>query len=1537
MNVWLKRLGWICLTPICLVLLLSILLYIPPIQDFAIREAAKFAANSTGMQFNIKKIRLSFPLDLTVKDVEILKTPTDTILDLESLTLRIQALPLLKKQVLIEGIDIRKALFNTDDLIDGVQVKGVLGNAYTHADKINLSDETARLNILRLANSTITVLINDTTSTPPDTTSAPIRWILNIEKIHLDQVALALQMPQDSLRLISYVTHAQLNNGTFDLGKEMYQADNLRFMHSLLGYDGDYNKPAEGLDFAHIYLSKLNASFDSIFYEGQRMRALIKDFAAQERSGLEVVALNGQLVSDEEKILLPKLLLQTPHSTAELEAEIPWSALDAESRSDLTASLKAEIGKKDLMIAAGSLPADLKRDFPDKSLRVHSEIMGNMSSLRMTRCDILLPDAFEAHLSGGMEAVLDEKHRTGGVELEATAGDLNFLLAVLPEYQRSFYNIPESMSLKGEASMNREGYHTEMSLREGHGAIHLSAEYKPKQESYFANIQIDSLEPIHFMPHDSLFWLAAEIHANGQGTDIFSSKTGAKLNGKIKDIRYGASSVSNISIKGLLADNKLNVNLKSLYPLAKMDLDLSASIRKNDVKAMFVADIDHMDLYGLHFINLPLSTSFQLFAEAESDLNEVNKLDVTLGNWDLATAKERFRPKTLTLHAHTDEDTTHVSFHAGDLGIVLTGNDCVHHISSKLMDVSNSITQQLKEDSTANLQVLRPLLPEMDLKVRAGQDNPIYNFLQAYYTDFKSLRFNAYISPESGVKMDAAIYDLARDTMLIDTIRAEIHQDSLGLLYNAEIIKKKYRKQAPFSAGIYGKLRQYTGNTSVYFKDGKGKTGVLLEVQAEKTPNGVQLRLLPEEPIIAFRPFKLNKDNFITVRSFYDMDADIRFTGPNNAYIWLHSQDEGDRYKEIHLELSQIDLDVITKAFTYLPPMRGIVNTAVKYAPTDSTFMVVADVNVDKFFYENERVGDLMFNAVYLPLEQENHQVDLHFFRDLEEISSASVFYQSGEKDSISGSLDFIQFPLNIADAFIPEDMAKMKGRLNGSLDLSGSSDRPMAEGSLKMDSGAVYVGALGSTFRFDNKDIKVKNNRILFDKYGIYAFNKNPFIIDGAIDFSNIDRMTANLTMKAQNLQLLNVKKTEQSLAYGKLFVNLNSTVKGLLSELVMRGDLQLLGNTNVSYVLKDSPLAVQDRMSGLVNFTSFADTVRRRMPKKPPLPVGGLDMLMTIRIDPAVQMNVDLGTDDSNKIKLEGGGDLSFQYTPQGDMFLNGRYTLSGGTIRYSIPVIPLKEFNIKEGSFVQWTGNPMDPTLNLKATERIRSSVTPMGQSSPRLVNFDVGIELTQKLENLGLQFTLEAPEDLAMQEELASKGIEEQSKLAVSMLVTGMYLGGSSNGKVNMNMGNALNSFLQSEINNIAGDALKTVDISFGMDTYDDAGKAGSSRTDYSFRFAKRFYNNRIRIILGGRISTGENINSSQTQTFIDNVSIEYRLDNSGSRYVKLFHNKNYESLLEGEIMETGAGIVLRKKMMKLRELFNFKKPKVKPVQEEDEEK
>ena len=68
--------------------------------------------------------------------------------------------------------------------------------------------------------------------------------------------------------------------------------------------------------------------------------------------------------------------------------------------------------------------------------------------------------------------------------------------------------------------------------------------------------------------------------------------------------------------------------------------------------------------------------------------------------------------------------------------------------------------------------------------------------------------------------------------------------------------------------------------------------------------------------------------------------------------------------------------------------------------------------------------------------------------------------------------------------------------------------------------------------------------------------------------------------------------------------------------------------------------------------------------------------------------------------------GPDLRMLYNSDG-IRLTGRYTLTSGEMKYSLPVIPLKTFTIQDGSYVEFTGDPMNPTLNITATERNPSS--------------------------------------------------------------------------------------------------------------------------------------------------------------------------------------------------------------------------------------
>ena len=67
-----------------------VLLYVPPVQNLLRREVTAYASKATGMQIQVERIDLRFPLNLLVRGVEVIQQP-DTLLSLESLNVRVQA------------------------------------------------------------------------------------------------------------------------------------------------------------------------------------------------------------------------------------------------------------------------------------------------------------------------------------------------------------------------------------------------------------------------------------------------------------------------------------------------------------------------------------------------------------------------------------------------------------------------------------------------------------------------------------------------------------------------------------------------------------------------------------------------------------------------------------------------------------------------------------------------------------------------------------------------------------------------------------------------------------------------------------------------------------------------------------------------------------------------------------------------------------------------------------------------------------------------------------------------------------------------------------------------------------------------------------------------------------------------------------------------------------------------------------------------------------------------------------------------------
>lgn len=97
-------------------------------------------------------------------------------------------------------------------------------------------------------------------------------------------------------------------------------------------------------------------------------------------------------------------------------------------------------------------------------------------------------------------------------------------------------------------------------------------------------------------------------------------------------------------------------------------------------------------------------------------------------------------------------------------------------------------------------------------------------------------------------------------------------------------------------------------------------------------------------------------------------------------------------------------------------------------------------------------------------------------------------------------------------------------------------------------------------------------------------------------------------------------------------------------------------------------------------------------------------------------------------------------------------------------------------------------------------------------------------------------------------------EQRASQAMSLLVYNTYTGPSAS-QGDLFSGNPLNQFLQNELNKWSRNNLKNVDLSFGINSKGEAD--GTTRTDYSYQLSKKFFNDRIRIVVGGSYSPDDN--------------------------------------------------------------------------------
>ena len=907
-----------------------------------------------------------------------------------------------------------------------------------------------------------------------------------------------------------------------------------------------------------------------------------------------------------------------------------------------------------------------------------------------------------------------------------------------------------------------------------------------------------------------------------------------------------------------------------------------------------------------------------------SDLDQFYDFEGRTMDFVLQLDNGVLRPQETVVRALSTDSLLRASVESGDLSLAFASKNGLKEFQRRLKDLSQVVSTALR-DTTARPDMSRWIehYPDADLQIDMGRNNPLRYYLDAKRIGAREIHLGLKVDPTEGLRGEGMMQYFQTDTFRVDNIDLILRQDSAFVYGMLTAHKERFRNQLPFNAVLSFSSNIRRSEVALDWQDHEDRHFLTLGAELYNKPSGELIFGFTPTPIVlAYNTFVPKAENyFIIPPNKGKIRADIDLRSEDGAVISLKDL-PGEGRQELQGVIRDLKLSAL-EGIPVIPHLEGVLSADVRHiTPDGGQPSITARASLRDFIYEDKRVGDLALRGSAEPDKRGQMiraEADLG---ERERVVDLLAFLPKGSDDK-RFDLRIDHLPLEMLNPFLPDQYAEAHGELSGEVanylttgDIRTSRALPY-RGEIAFHQGEVYVPALNETYRVEDQRLPIVDGKLLFRRFALGA-NGGQLIVNGKVGLA--DAFPLDLNIIGSNLRLLDSEETSSTMLYGRINADTRLHVSGHPSDLTARGKISILGNTNFTYRTPKSQLSGRSGYKDLVTFTDFSDTLFvAQTSRLDSISQSGMTLAVDLHVDPAARFTAILSPEEQTKVSVVGGGDLNLDMSPYGPLRLTGTYDIRDGEVVMEIPPV-VRTFTIDDNSRLTWSGDLTKPAIDFRATAKVSSRVSLQGEEA-RPVDFNVSIIAENTLNDLGLRFETTAPKDFALRNRLATLSEEEQTRQSIILLTTGYFFGSNigspGNGNSNAMVNNALAGLFTSQVNSFLGESLHA-DINFGI-TNDQT--AAGERTDYTYSVAKRFFNDRIRVVVGGRVMTGAAA-AGMEQSFIDNVSMEYRLDQAGTHYLRLFHNKNYENFLEGEVIETGVGYVLRRRLDSLRDLFRF---------------
>ncbi|OYU80683.1 MAG: hypothetical protein CFE23_08145 [Flavobacterium sp. BFFFF1] len=1350
----------------------------------------------------------------------------------------------------------------------------------------------------------------------------------------------------DSTPEIKTAPEAVRNDWVVTVNKTVFNDVNFRF-------DDENAVPtAKGMDYKHMDITRFNLKANQLNYSKNGISGSLTSFSAKEKSGINIESLKTDFAYSDNGASLKNLYLKTPRTLIQDQIAVAYPSLNAIKENPASVSVNASlknttVAVEDILLFVPTLENTAPFKGNTKAvIAIDGKVNGQLADLHIPNLEISGIGTTRLAASGNIKGLPNIKTAYFDLKIrnfKTTARDIQSFIPAntLP----ANLQLPSQLSLKGQFKGAVNNFNTDVALNSSFGNAKISGRFDQRfknREQYDGIVALDNFNVGRLLKNDSLGKISLRAKVKGIGLNPKTANATADIN--LIKARFNGYDYKNLTVKGNIKKGRFDADAAMNDPNLAFDLvsEGDFSGKYPAVKMRLNLDIADLSKLNLHAGVMKLRGKVDAdIATADADFLNGK---ISAYHFAIANEKEQFQLDSVNVVAVSTAAKNTLQLRSQFLKADIDGKYQLTKIGAAL---SNSIAKYYDTNPSVRKTVTGP--QQFSFKVNVIND-PVIMKLVPQITRIEPISITGrYNSVNDTIAVNASIPRLVYGANTISNAVIDIKKEDNALVYSAIIDEvQSDQLRLPYT-NISGRIENNLLTYRLQLKDAKNKDHYIVAGTLKAIDGDTELHLIPENLLLNYDPWLIADNNVVRFGS-KGIYADQFELSHDGSAIKIQSQSKAVN-APIDLNFKDFDIETLSRMVQKDSLLLGgRLNGNATLRDLMKKPLFTSDLKIGNLTFKKDTIGDI---ALQVDNKLANTYRAKMQITGQENAVNLDGTYRS---DNSSFNMDLNIRRLNIASIqpFTAGNIDKGSGYVSGDFRITGTIDDPNVIGGLQFHDGAFTVVKLSSPFNLMNDRIDFTENGIVFTNFSLSDAEKNTLAVKGKIDTPNYRDYAFDLNVNADNFRAINSKAKDNDLYYGKLFLNSRLKIKGDLNKPVIDGTIKVNEDTRLTIVLPQADPSIADR-EGIVE---FIDQDNPQLTEKlitdgdliNKTPFKGIDVSVNIEIDKDAELTLIIDKGNGDFVKVKGEGRLSGGIDESGKTTLTGRYELSEGSYEMTFNLIKRK-FDIREGSYILWTGEPTSADINITAV--YEANVAPidllddqLGAVTPAVRNtykqrlpFETLLQLKGELLKPDITFDITLPEgnygvssdvttnSRAKLEQLRQEPAE-LNKQVFALLLLNRFVGenpfSSESGTSAEGLARqSVSKILSQQLNNLASDLIKGVDINFDLESTEDytTGQR-QNKTDLNVEVSKRLLNDRLKVSVGSNFGVeGTQQANEQANNIAGDLSADYQLSKDGRYVLRAYRKNEYQVALQGQVIETGVAFIITMDYDKFRELFH----------------